>query len=93
MKSYTSDIVCVTLEGEDGGRIGRFDVIKLNGVMTGCGKVSLIRGDAEAVNLAVWVRNCAGANATKGFPEAIWNGLASICAKRIDSYAYRIVWS
>ena len=93
MESHARDVVCVSLEGEDGGRIGRFDVVKLNGVMAGSGEVAFVRGDAEPVYLAVWVGNCAGANATKGFPEARYDGSTSIRTKGFDSYAYRIVWS
>jgi hypothetical protein len=37
--------------------------------MTSSGEVALVRRDAEAVYLAVWVGNCAGANTTEGFPE------------------------
>lgn len=91
MESHTRDIVCVSLEGEDGRRIGRFDVIKLNGVMAGSGEVALVWGDAKAVYLAIWVGNCAGANATQGFPKAGWNGLVSTPAKWFDLYTYRIV--
>ena len=93
MESHARDVVCVSLEGEDGRRIGRFDVIKLYGVMAGSGEVAFVRGDAEAVYLAVWVGNCAGANATERFPEAGYDGLASIRTKGVDSCAYRIVWS
>jgi len=83
VESNARDVICVSLEGEDCGRIGRFDVIKLNGVMAGSGEVAFVRRDAQAVYLAVWMGNCAGANATEGFPEASENGLVLMRARGV----------
>ena len=70
MESYARDVICVSLEGQDGGRIGRFDIVELDCVVTGGGEVALVRGDAEAVYLTVRMRDCARADAAERFPEA-----------------------
>jgi len=38
--------------------------------MASSSEVALVWRDAEAVYLTIWVRNCARANATEGFPES-----------------------
>lgn len=36
-----------------------------------CGEEALVRGDAEAVDLRIGMRNRTGADAAKGFPESV----------------------
>ena len=64
------DIARVSVESEDRIRIGALDIVELDGMVPGGCEVALVRGDAEAVYLAVRVRDCARADAGQGFPEA-----------------------
>lgn len=64
------DVARVSVEGEDRVRIGALDVVELDGMVPGGCEVALVRGDAEAVYLAVRMRDCARADAGEGFPEA-----------------------
>jgi hypothetical protein len=60
VESYACDVAGVTVECEDGGWIGGFDVVELDGVVASSCEVTFIGGDAQAVDLGVWVGNCAG---------------------------------
>ena len=70
MKGYAGDIAGVAIEGEERVGICRADVIQFDIVVAGSGKVALVRGDAETVDLGVWVLDGPGADAREGFPEA-----------------------
>jgi hypothetical protein len=60
----------VSVEGEDRVGVRGFDVVQLDRVVAGGGEVALVGRDAEAVYLRVGVRDCTGADAGQGFPEA-----------------------
>ena len=61
----------MTVEGEDGIRIRGLDVVELDRVVAGRSKVALVGGYAEPVHLGVGMGDGAGADARKGFPEAL----------------------
>lgn len=90
VEGNASHVAGVTVEGEDGIWVGRFDVVELYGVVPGGGEVALVGGDAEAVDLRVWVWDRARADAGEGFPEA-GRGQSGLCRGRIA--ADRMVWS
>jgi hypothetical protein len=71
VESHACDVGGVTVEGENGVGVGGFDVVELDGVVAGGGEIALVGGDAEAVDLRVRVWDCTGADAAKGFPEAL----------------------
>jgi hypothetical protein len=60
----------VAVEGEDRVGVRGFDVVQLDCVVAGGGKVALVGRDAQAVYLRVGMRDCAGADAGQRFPEA-----------------------
>jgi hypothetical protein len=64
------DVARVTLKGEERVGVGRLDVVELDGVVAGGGEEALVRGDAEAIDLRVWVLNGARTDARESFPEA-----------------------
>jgi len=51
------DIARMTLERDDSRGIRRSDIVKLDGVMSSCGEVSLIGRYAESVDLRLCVRD------------------------------------
>jgi hypothetical protein len=70
VESYARDVGGVSVEGEDGIGVGGFDVVELDRVVAGGREVALVGRDAKAVDLGVWVGDCAGADAAESFPEA-----------------------
>lgn len=64
------DVGRVTVEGEDGVGVRRFDIVELDGMMAGRGEVALVGRDAEAVYLGVGVWDGARADAAESFPES-----------------------
>lgn len=94
------DVAGVALEGQQWVWVGGLDIKELHGVVAGRGKVALVGGDAEAVDLRVWVLDGARADAGERFPESEEEGLASVNAVASaipDSVpsqeTYLIVWS
>lgn len=63
MKSKSSDIVGVTLKRQDGSRISRLDVVKLDSMVSSSSKEALVWRYAQAVDLRVWMWDCAAAYA------------------------------
>lgn len=57
------DVGCVAFEGEYRIRVCGFDLVELDCVVAGGGEEALVGRDAEAVDLGVWVRDGAGADA------------------------------
>lgn len=51
VEGNASYIPGMTFESEEGIRIRGFDIVELNGVMTGGGKESLVRGYAKSIDL------------------------------------------
>jgi hypothetical protein len=72
MECYAGDVGRVAVKGEDGIRVGRLDVVELDCVVAGGREVALVGGDAEPVDLRVWVWDGARADAAEGFPEALF---------------------
>lgn len=70
MKRNARDVGRVSVKGEDGIGVRRFDVVELNGVVARGGEVALVGRDTEAVYLAVRVWNRARADAAERFPES-----------------------
>lgn len=70
VESHARDIAGVPFKGQDGIGVVGLDVVELYRVVARGGEVALVRGDAEAVDLRVWVRYGAGADAGEGFPES-----------------------
>ena len=64
------DVGRVAFKREHGIGVGRLDLVEFDRVVAGGGEEALVGGDAEPVYLRVGVRNCAGADAGEGFPEA-----------------------
>lgn len=89
------DVGRVPVKGEDGVGVGGLDIVELDGMVAGGGKVAFVRGDAEAVYLRVRVGDGAGADAAEGFPEAL--GKVSVGRKEymkcMGKEANRMVWS
>lgn len=70
VKCDASDIVGVTLKCDDGIGVGRFDIKKLDIVVTSRGQETLVRGNAKTIDLRVGVLNGTRANAGERLPEA-----------------------
>ena len=51
VERYASDVARVSIESEHGARVGGADVVELDVVVARCGEVTLVGGDAEAVDL------------------------------------------
>jgi hypothetical protein len=83
----------MTVEGEDGIRVGRLDVVELDRVVAGGGEVALVGGDTEPVHLGVGVGNGARADAAEGFPEALFAMSVGLRHGTAIRKVYRIVWS
>ena len=67
---HTRDVPRVTCKDHDGLWIGRSDVEKLDIVVSSCGEVAFIWGDAQAIDLRVRMLYGAGTDARESFPEA-----------------------
>jgi hypothetical protein len=91
VKGDAGDVACVALEGEQRVGVGGLDVEELDGVVAGRGEVALVGGDAEAVDLGVWVLDRPGADARQSFPEP--GGSADGAEVRGSRQKYLIVWS
>lgn len=63
MEGDAGDVAGVSFECEDWVWVCGFDVVELNVGVGGCGEETLVRTDAEAVDLRVGVLDCAGADA------------------------------
>jgi len=63
VKSHARDIARVPFEREHCGRVGGLDIVEFDRVMAGGGEVALVGGDAKPVDLRVWMRYCARADA------------------------------
>lgn len=64
-----SDVVGMTLEGQNWVRIRRFDIIELDAMMTSSCEESLVWRDAEAVDLRVRMLDGTRADSRKSLPE------------------------
>jgi hypothetical protein len=71
MECDTGDVAGVALKGEKRIRVGRLDIIQFDSMMAGGGEESLVRRDAEAIDLRVGVLDSAGADTRQGFPETV----------------------
>jgi hypothetical protein len=70
VKCNSRNVRGVAFEGEDGVWVRRFDLVELDGMVSSGGKKAFVGGDTEAINLRVWMRDCARADAGEGLPEA-----------------------
>jgi hypothetical protein len=64
------DVGRVAVKGQDGVGVRRLDVVELDRVVARRGQVALVGGDAQAVDLRVWVGDRAGAYSAERFPES-----------------------
>ena len=71
MESYPSNVACVPIKRHDWVRVCRFDIVKLDIVMTGRRQVTFIGCDAEAIHLRIRMLDGARADARQRFPEAV----------------------
>lgn len=70
VKTYARDVPIVTLERQHGRWVCGLDVEELDRVSPGRGEEALVRGDAQAIHLRVWVLDRPGADPRERFPEA-----------------------
>jgi hypothetical protein len=71
VKCDAGDVIRVTFKGNHRVGIGRFDIKKFYIVMTGRRQESLVRCDAQAVDLGVRMLDGTRTNARECFPKAI----------------------
>lgn len=71
MKSDSCDIASVAFERQERVGVRGLDVVELDGMMTSGSQVSLIRRDAEAIDLRVRMLNRTRADPGKSFPEPL----------------------
>ena len=71
MEGNAGDVGCVAIEGEDGVRVGRLDIVEFDGMVAGGCEIAFVWRDAEAVYLRVGVGDGTGADAAERFPEAV----------------------
>lgn len=84
VEGNTGDIVRVTLESNHRVRVGRLDVEQLDIVMAGGREESLVRSDAQAIDLGVRVLNGTRANTGERFPEAVRDNISASPATDCD---------
>jgi hypothetical protein len=70
VKGDAGDVARVPVEGEDSVRVRGLDIVELDGVVPGGGQVTLVRRNAQAVHLGIWVGNRPGTYPRERFPEA-----------------------
>ena len=69
VEGHARNVTGVTLEGEEGVGVGRFDVVQFDRVMAGRGEVALVRRDTQSVDLGVGMLDGTRADAGEGLPE------------------------
>lgn len=89
MECDTGDVVGMTLKCDDGIRIGRFDIKKLDIVVTSSGQEPLVRGNAKTIDLRVGVLNGTRANAGERLPKAANPNLARVWFQANKFYGLR----
>lgn len=97
VERHARDVAGVAVKRQDRVGVGRLDVVELDRVVA-CGReVALVGRDAQAVDLRVWVRDGARADAGQGFPEAVdggqWGTGQGGGEGGEEERQYRIVWS
>lgn len=70
MKGYPSNVASMTLEGKNGARIGRADIVKLDIMTSSSREIALIWRDAKTIDLRVRMLNGSRANSGKSLPKA-----------------------
>lgn len=70
MERDSRDVACVAFKRHDRIRVGGLDIEKLYIVVASSSKESLIRSDAQAIDLRVGVLNGSRTDTRKCFPEA-----------------------
>ena len=71
MKCNSSDVAAVSLECDDRGWVGRFDVVEFDSMVTCGGKKAFVGGYAEAIDLGVRVRDGTRTYTAQSFPEPV----------------------
>lgn len=85
------DVARVALKRQQRARVGRLDVVELDGLVAGGGEVALVGRDAQAVDLRVGVLDRAGADAGERLPEPADRGAKGLVVARIVRIAGRLV--
>ena len=70
MEGYACDVPGVAFERKQGVRVRRFDIVELDGVVAGRGQESLVWGDAQSIDLRIWVLYGSRADSGEGLPES-----------------------
>lgn len=70
VKSDPGDIGGVTVKSQHRVRIGGTDVVEFDVLIAGRSEPALVGGDAQSIDLRVWVLDGARADSGEGFPEA-----------------------
>lgn len=58
VKRDSSDIVCVSFELLDGVWVARLDIVQADHVPASRSEVFLVGGDAQAIDLGLWMLDC-----------------------------------
>lgn len=70
MERDACDVALVTFECQQRIRVGRLNIVQLHSMMASSGKVALVGGDAETIDLGIGVLDRSRADAGEGFPES-----------------------
>lgn len=70
MESYPRNVAGVTVEGKNGARISRADIVKLDIMTTSGRKIALVWRYAKTIDLRVRMLNGPRADSRKGLPKA-----------------------
>jgi len=85
-------VVGVAFEDHYWGGIGGFDVVEADDMAAGCGKVFLVGGYAETVDLRLGVLDCATAYTAQGFPKPNCVVIAS-CVESVSRWMGNSLYS
>lgn len=84
VESEAGDVPSVAFEGQDGRRVGRTNIVELDGRMAGCSEPAFVWGDAQSINLRVWMLYGARTDAGESLPES--NGMVVTRCTKDDGH-------
>ena len=70
VERYTGDVGSVAVKGKHRIGVRRLDIVELDSMVAGGGKVALVWRDTKTIDLGIWVWNSAGADSRKRLPKA-----------------------
>ena len=82
MKCNTRDIASMAFEGEERVGVGGLDIVELDRMVTSSRKETLVRRDAESIDLRVRVLDCARTDTRERLPETALNKVSILATRQ-----------